>query len=413
MVVQGEQFTIQGNSISDLCAEYGTPLYIYDSEVVARQYAKLKSVFNVEKLSINYACKALTNISILRLMHSLGSGIDAVSIGEIHLALKAGFDPNQIVFTPSSVASSELSAAKKLGVRITLDNLDAIRYWGVHHPGIPVALRINPGVKAGGNEKISVGHSDSKFGIPIRYLEKVRLHLKENNVKVIGLHMHTGSDILDVSLFLQATDILFEVAHTFQNLEYLDFGSGFKVPYHPNDATTDIDLFGREVSAKFNEFCAKEGRQLELMIEPGKYLVSDAGTFVVRVNAIKQAINTIFAGVNSGLNHFIRPMFYDSYHEIVNVSNPNDTLEDYSVVGYICETDTFAWNRAISKIRPGDLLAFRNAGAYCFMMASNYNSRLLPAEVLVHEGIPYLIRRRQELEDLFRDLTDPEIHWRG
>lgn len=409
MLLQENQYTIQGCSVSELCREYGAPLYIYDSDVIARQYKQLASVFDVKRLSINYACKALTNISILRLMHSLGSGIDAVSLGEIHLAIKAGFAPGQIVFTPSSVSQDELAAAQSLGVRVTLDNLDAIRYWGAHHPGCPVALRINPGVKAGGNEKISVGHVDSKFGISVSQLDSVRESLQESSVQVLGLHIHTGSDILDVAQFLQATDVLFDVAHTFENLEYLDFGSGFKVSYHSEDASTDIALFGKEVSRKFNDFCQREGRQLELMIEPGKYLVSEAGTFVVKVNAVKQAANTIFAGVNSGLNHLIRPMFYDAYHEILNVTNPSGVKANYSVVGYICETDTFAWNRPIAQIRADDLLAFRNAGAYCYMMASNYNSRLLPAEVLMHEGKPYLIRRRQELQDLYRDLTDPEI----
>jgi diaminopimelate decarboxylase len=214
--------------------------------------------------------------------------------------------------------------------------------------------------------------------------------------------MHTGSDILDVDVFLKAADILFDTAAKFKDLEYIDFGSGFKVQYKIGDISTDIEEFGESMSKKFKNFCKNYGRDLILKFEPGKYLVSEAGYFLVTTNVIKQTTSTVFAGVDSGFNHLIRPMFYNSHHDIVNISNPNGKKKIYTVVGYICETDTFGINRQINEVKPEDILVFKNAGAYCFSMASNYNSRYRPAEVMVHEGKAHLIREREEFEDLLK-----------
>ncbi len=393
----------------DLVDKFGAPIYVYDCAKIAQQYDRFVAAFDVPSLHVNFACKALTNISILRFLRSLGAGIDAVSIGEIEHALRAGYETSQIVFTPSSVSLKELDQAAALGVRITLDNMEAIRHWGRKHPGYPVALRINPHIMAGGNRKISVGHIDSKFGISIHHLEEVIQVSKDAGVRICGLHMHTGSDILDVQVFLQATEILFAAAEQFELLDYIDFGSGFKVAYKEGDIETDIELFGREVSARFRTFADRHNPALQLMFEPGKFLVSEAGLFLAKANVVKKSPTTTFVGLNTGFNHLIRPMFYDAYHEIINASNPSGDKGIYSVVGYICETDTFAWNRRIAEVHPGDVLAFKNAGAYAYMMASNYNSRLLPAEVLIHDQHPHLIRKRQEMKDLFRHQTDPPL----
>src|SRR5680860_657504 len=380
---------IQDIAFTDLAGQYGTPLFVYDADKIESQYHKMVNAFDVDKLKINYACKALTNINILKLMHELGTGIDAVSIGEIKLSLKAGFAPKDIVFTPNSVGIDEIEEAIKLGVRINIDNIEMLEYFGHHYPDLKICIRINPHVMAGGHSKISVGHIDSKFGISIHQMPLVLRIVKNQKIQVEGIHMHTGSDILDVDVFLYASDILFNQAREFDSLDYIDFGSGFKVKYKEDDKETGMDL--------------------TLAFEPGKYLVSESGYFLAKTNIIKQTTSTVFAGINSGFNHMIRPMFYNAHHEIINVSSVDGIPKLYTVVGYICETDTFAYNRKINQITPGDILVFRNAGAYCFSMASNYNSRMLPAEVMIRDNKPYLIRERQDFNDLLRNQVEVDV----
>lgn len=387
-----------------LVEQYDCPLYVYDGAIMKRQYERMTTAFaKVKKLKINYACKALTNQAILQLFRSLGSGLDTVSIQELHLGLQAGFAPHDIIFTPNCVSIEEIEMAVKEGVKINIDNISILEQFGHLHPEVPVCIRINPHIFAGGSNKISVGHIDSKFGISFHQIPHVKRIIEATGLKVEGLHMHTGSDILDAGVFLQGAEILFNVASQFKYLEYIDFGSGFKVPYKKDGIATDIEELGERLSQRFNDFCQDYGRDLTLMFEPGKFLVSEAGYFLVNVNVVKQTTSTVFAGVDSGLNHLIRPMFYDSYHQITNISNPGGKPRIYTVVGYICETDTFGVNRKIAEIREGDVLAFFNAGAYCYSMASNYNSRFRPAEVLVYEGKDYLIRKRENLEDLLRN----------
>jgi diaminopimelate decarboxylase len=389
-----------------LVEKYGSPLYVYEAETIERQFNRLKSAFQVEKLKISYACKALTNISILKFIKQLGSTIDCVSIQEVQIALKAGFNPVDVMYTPSGVNFEEIETAVSLGVRINLDNLPAIEKFGETYPHIPICVRINPHIMAGGNLKTSVGHIDSKFGISYLQMPLVQGILDSTGMKLEGLHMHTGSDILNPDAFLAGADVLLNLAKDFPDLDYIDFGSGFKVPYKPNDLETNIEELGKKLSAKFNEFCSAYGRPLTMVFEPGKFLVSEAGSFLVTVNVVKHGATTVFAGVDSGLNHLIRPMFYDSYHRISNISNPEGTKQTYNVVGYICETDTFASNREIPEIAPGDVLCLHNAGAYCYSMASNYNSRLRPAEVLIYQGNDFLIRERETIEDLLKHQID-------
>jgi len=385
-----------------LTKKYESPLFVYDTEKIISQYNKLQSAFSsVKQLKINYAAKALSNISILKVFKSLNAGLDTVSVQEVQLGLKAGFSPEDIIFTPNGVSLDEIEQALGLGVKINIDNIDILELFGQKHPDVPVCIRMNPHVMAGGNSKISVGHIDSKFGISIHQLPHIHRVVENTGMLINGVHMHTGSDIYDIDAFLRATEILFNVAASFKNLEYIDFGSGFKVPYKEGDIQTDIEELGEKLSKRFNEFCVEFGRDLTLMFEPGKYLVSEAGRFLVQVNVVKQTTSTVFASVDSGLNHLVRPMFYDSYHHIENISNPKGKKRFYTVVGYICETDTFGTNRQICEIKEGDILSFRNAGAYCFSMASNYNSRYRPAEVMIYKGKDYLIRERETIEDIY------------
>ncbi len=380
---------------------FGTPLYVYDAQKIKQQFHRLKNAFNsIESLEIRYAVKALSNLNILNILKECGSGLDTVSIEEIKLGLHAGFDPKKIIFTPNGVCFTELEEAVSLGVQINIDNLNVLEKFGNIYPEVPVCLRINPHIMAGGNTNISVGHIDSKFGISIHQLPHILRIVDNTKMNINGLHMHTGSDILDIGVFLQAAEILFDTAKHFKNLSFLDFGSGFKVAYGPNDIETDIENLGEKLSKRFIDFCESYGKKLALTFEPGKFLVSEAGYFVVKTNAIKQTTSTVFAQVDSGFNHFIRPMLYGAKHEIINISQPKNHKRFYSVVGYICETDTFANNQQISEINEGDYLAFKNAGAYCFSMASNYNSRLRPAEVMLYKKELYLIREREKFEDL-------------
>ena len=389
---------------------YGCPVYVYDAYKIRSQYERLIKAFAaVPSLRINYAMKALSNGSILKLMRKLGAGLDTVSIQEVKLGLHAGFAPEQIIFTPNGVSMEEIEEAASLGVQLNIDNLSILEQFGSKHPQVPVCIRINPHVMAGGNSKISVGHIDSKFGISIHQVPHILRIVENTKMHINGIHMHTGSDILDIEVFLYAAEILFDTAKHFKELQFIDFGSGFKVPYKEGDIQTDIEELGEKLSQRFLEFCKLYGRDLTLAFEPGKFLVSEAGFFLVKVNVVKQTTSTVFAGIDSGFNHLIRPMFYGATHFIENISNPEGKKRFYSVVGYICETDTFASNRQIAEISEGDILCFRNAGAYCYTMASNYNSRPRPAEVLWIDGQAKLIRKAETLEDLLRNQVEIDL----
>ncbi len=394
----------------DIAQQYGAPVYIYDAQRIASQFDRLKSAFtSVKNLKLHYAVKANSNLSILRFIHSLGAGLDTVSIEEVKLGLLAGVPADQIIYTPNGVSIEELEEAKSLGVQINIDNLSILELFGQRFPETPVCVRINPHVMAGGNSNISVGHIDSKFGISIHQVPHIKRIVDLTGMHINGIHMHTGSDILDIDVFLYAAEILFEAAENFKNLEFIDFGSGFKVPYKRDDIETPIEEFGYKLSERFNSFCESYGKELTLSFEPGKFLVSQAGAFIAKVNVVKQTTSTVFAGIDSGFNHLMRPMLYGAYHEIENLSNPEGKPRFYSVVGYICETDTFGSNRRIAEINEGDFLIFHNAGAYCFSMASNYNSRLRPAEVLWINGKAELIRARETFEDLIKGQIEVNV----
>ncbi len=381
--------------------KFGSPAYIYDANKIEIQYKKLITAFSkINNLRIHYAVKALSNISILKFMKKLGCWLDTVSIQEVELGLLAGFDSNKIIYTPNGVSIDEIEAVSKLGVQINIDNLSILEQFGRRNPNTAVCVRINPHVNAGGNSNISVGHIDSKFGISIHQIPLLLRIIKNTKMNINGIHMHTGSDILDIEVFLYASEILFENALKFKNLEFIDFGSGFKVPYKKGDIETNIEELGEKLTIRFNKFCKKYGKKIALAFEPGKFLVSEAGYFITSVNSVKQTTSTIFAQINSGFNHFIRPMFYNSYHEIINISNPKGKKRFYSVVGYICETDTFANNREIEEISEGDILVFKNAGAYCFAMANNYNSRPKPIEIFLYNNKALIIREKENLKDI-------------
>jgi diaminopimelate decarboxylase len=403
MELQNGTYTVQGVSLEKLTTQFATPLYVYDATKIVSQINVLKNAFSGVDLKIKFAAKALTNINILRLMKQQGIGVDVVSVNEGRLALAAGFSSSEIMFTPSGVEFSEIEEAVDLGFSLNIDSLPALEKFGARYGNSKAcALRINPGVMAGGNYKISTGHIHSKFGISIQQLSQIVEVVKKHDVQIAGLHVHTGSEVVDVAVFLQVAHILFDAALNFTTLQFIDFGGGFKVAYKKGDKVTDMPSLGTALTEAFKKFCAAYGRELQLWIEPGKFLVSESGYLLTKATVVKETPALTFVGVNTGLNHLIRPMMYDAHHEIVNLSNPNGTEKEYNVVGYICETDTLAAGRVLSEVREGDVLAILNAGAYGFSMASNYNARTRPAEVLIENGSPRLIREAETFSDLLR-----------
>jgi diaminopimelate decarboxylase len=404
MELLNNRYQIQGLDLADICKEFGTPLYVYDANKIIHQLKTLQNTFAESNVRVKYAAKALTTLAILSLLKKNGAGIDVVSINEAHLALRAGFEPSDIMFTSNNVSIEEISQAVELKTYINLDNLSILEKFGQKYGGsYPCCVRLNPSIMAGGNLKISTGHSQSKFGIPIEQIDQIKEIVLRYKMAINGLHIHTGSEIKDVDVFMKMADILFDLAIQFPDLEFLDFGGGFKVAYKANDTVTDISLMGTKINQAFNDFRKKHNRKLEMWIEPGKFIVSEAGYLFTKVNIVKKNPTITFLGVDSGLNHLIRPMMYDSYHEIVNTSNPTGALKTYNVVGNICETDTFGADRQLNEVKEGDLLALKNAGAYGYSMASNYNSRFRPAEVLILTGKAHLIRKRDSFEDLVRN----------
>ena len=407
MELTNNTYQLQGVSFDSLANEFGTPLYIYDAGKIIRQAQQLKSAFSGMEVKIKFAAKALTNISILKLMKQNGIGVDVVSIQEAQIALKAGFIPNEINFTPNGVDFDEIMQAVDLGLSINLDNLSILEKFGQKYGAqYPCGIRLNPHIMAGGNLKISTGHSNSKFGISIQQLPALIECVEKYKINISGLHIHTGSEIIEIDVFLKMAEILFNIALKFPSLKFLDFGGGFKVAYKESDRVTNVNELGLKLGKIFDDFRHQHGKKLELWLEPGKYLVSEAGYLLVKTNVVKQTPTITFVGVNSGLNHLIRPMMYDAYHEIVNVTNPKGEQKVYTVVGNICETDTIGTDRKLSEVREGDLLVIKNAGAYGYMMASNYNSRLRPAEVLIIDGKAKLIRERDTLERVLQGQID-------
>ncbi|HQE12883.1 MAG TPA: diaminopimelate decarboxylase [Flavipsychrobacter sp.] len=395
---------ITNTQLLEVANEFGTPVYVYHAEKITQQFDKLTQAFQDHPTRFFYACKALTNINILKHIKQIGGNLDCVSINEVKLGIKAGFTPSQILFTPNCVDISEIVEATDLGVNINIDNISILEQFGNKFGNqYPICIRINPHIEAGGNYKISTGHIDSKFGISIHQLRHIERIVKTTSLQVKGLHMHTGSEIKDINVFLRSLEIMFDVATRFTELDFLDLGSGFKVPYKEDDPETDVVTLGEKLTEAVKAFELEYGRKLEIWFEPGKYLVSECGYFLVKANVIKQTTATVFVGVNSGFNHLIRPMFYEAFHKISNLNNPTGAERIYTVVGNICETDTFAWDRVLTEVREGDILCFHNAGAYGFEMSSNFNSRLKPAEVMIKEGKAFLIRDREIFEDLLKN----------
>jgi diaminopimelate decarboxylase len=399
---------LSNEQLRAIAQEFGTPLYLYNADRITHQYTQLQTAFQYsDKVRFFYACKALTNISILKHIQQIGCNVDCSSINEAKLAVHAGFSPENILYTSNGIAFDEIEEAVTLGININIDSLSNLEKFGKKYGhSYPVGIRIRPNIMAGGNLKISTGHENSKFGIPIEQLHEIVQLMQQYNIHIAGLHNHTGSEIKDVDVFMKVSSVFLEMIPHFPELQFLDMGGGFKVPYKDGDEGTDIQLLANEIMAFERKIADTYQRNFQIWFEPGKFMVSEAGYLLAKVNVIKSTATATFVGINTGFNHLIRPMFYEAYHRIRNISNEQGGLKKYAVVGNICETDTFAWDRELNETHEGDLLVFDNAGAYGFEMASNFNSRFRPAEVLVKDGKALLIRKREVFEDLLRNQVE-------
>ncbi len=395
--------SLSNEQLIQIAEQFGTPVYVYHAEKIKQQFEKLKIGFAVLDTRIFYACKALTNINILRYIKSIGCNVDCSSINEVKLAQHAGFEPGNILYTSNGIAFNEIEEAVAAGVHINIDSLSNLEKFGKKYGhSYPVGVRLRPNILAGGNLKISTGHDKSKFGIPVEQINELEHIVQQHNIFIRAMHIHTGSEIKDAEIFVKGIEVLFDLIPHFPELEVIDLGGGFKVPYHPTEKETDIVLLGQKLKDAFEAHPLADHKKLQVWFEPGKFLVSECGYLITQVNVLKENGKVDIAGVNTGLNHLIRPMMYDAYHHINNISNPNGEEKPYMITGYICETDTFATDRSINEIRERDYLVFYNAGAYGFEMSSNYNSRYKPAEVLVKDVAFHLIRKREEFDDLLK-----------
>ncbi|WP_299456631.1 diaminopimelate decarboxylase [uncultured Microscilla sp.] len=402
------EYYIQRLRVTDIARQFGTPVYVYNADHILGQIARFRKGFSTVNLQIKYACKALTNINIMKLMLSQGLGLDTVSLPEVRMGLAAGFAPQQIVFTPNCVGIEELIEAVELGVKINIENLSNLEKFAQRYGSqVPVCIRLNPHIATQKNaDKVNWWHNQSKFGISMNQLDEVKAIEAKYNLPINGIHIHSSSVIMTPEVFLQGAQTVFDIALGFKNLEFIDFGGGIKVDVGDGQEVIDVVELGQKLDPVFQQFCQKYGRTLELWFEPGRFLVGNSGTLLTECKVCKRNGGTDFVGVDSGFNHLIRPMMYDAYHQIVNVSNPQGTQKKYTIVGNICEIDNLGKDRMLAEVREGDLIALESAGAYGYSMASTYNSRFRPAEVLVLNGVAKLIRKRDTYEDLMRNQVD-------
>ncbi len=362
-----------------IAGHFGTPVYVYDLEKIREQYRKLSGAFSQLDTDIHFAVKSNHNPAIIKTIHEEGGQFDTVSLEEVLHLMELGIPKDDILFTPSCPSKEELKKAFTAGIKIHIGSMEYLEWIAKEFPGRAFGLRINPGLDIGGNKKIATAHAHSKFGIPWAYHDELLNIIRSRQLKITGLHVHLGSDIGFTQMMKESIVFLADIQQYFPDLEYLDIGGGFKIKYKEEDRETDMN----ELAQFIKKVLEESGRKLKIKIEPGKFLVAEAGKLLTRVNLIKKTPGKNFVCVNTGFNHFIRPMYYGAYHEIENISNPGAKPQIYDVVGNLCEEDTFAYDRPIPQVHEGDILSINNTGAYGYVMASHYNLRKLPKEIIV------------------------------
>lgn len=392
--------------------QFGTPLYLYDGDSVVQRYRELYDFIKWPKLKIHYAMKANYNFQLLQLLNEQNASLDTVSPAEVLLALKTGFSRDRIIYTANNMTDDEVDMVKSLNVLMNIGSLSRLERFGQKYPGADICLRFNPDVVDGGHKHIMTGGDLTKFGILLKDVDQVVEIVKHYNLTVVGIHEHTGSGLQHTESVFQSMQNIMAIAtvERFPELKFLDFGGGFKVPYVPDEKRVDYVRMGNEITRLFAEYCNAYGRELELYFEPGKYIVAEAGYLLVEINTIKDNNGRLIAGCNSGFPQLIRPMLYDAYHHIVNLSNPDGEIKKYDICGNICETgDRFAEQRDIAEIREGDILSIENSGAYCYSMGSVYNLRPMPAEAVVRAGNIVLARRALSNAELINNIVNESV----
>lgn len=371
----------------DIARRWGTPVYVYDGEIVTARIGELLRHF--KGAEFHYAIKANPNPSILKLIKAAGIGVEAVSPGELLLAGHVGFKKQKISFTSASATEEELVLAAKLAGTVHLDSLYQLDVWGRNNLGPSVSLRLNQGIGAGHHAHVITGGPDSKFGISLEDLPKAKALAAAYNLRITGIQQHIGSNVLDEKLFLRAVTLLLDTARMLPDVTRVDFGGGFGVPYDPNQKRLNMKSLGSLWKKETECFVKESGREVSFAFEPGRYIVAEAGTLLVSVTDIKETSKHRFVGVNSGFNHLVRHAMYGSYHHVVNLSQRRAKKTLVSIAGNICESgDLFAVDREIASPSVGDVLAIENAGAYGMSMSSLYNMRALPREILIVGGKP-------------------------
>ena len=372
----------RNNKLINTAKKLGTPIYLYDAEIIKQKCKELKT--NLKYANLYYACKANTNTEIIKLIYKQGYGIETVSPGEISIARKAGVPVSKITFTCSNIDEEELISVIKQGIRVHLDSLYQVKIFGKHFKNREISVRLNLNVGGGHHSHVITGGPDSKFGIDISQIKELKKIAHKYNMHITGLHQHIGSNVLNTQTFLQGIQTMFDTALLFPNLKHLDFGGGLGVQYQPKGKQLDIKNFAKKMEKEVANFTKKYGKKIEISFEPGRYLVAEAGVLLIKVTDIKHNPTKTFIGVNSGFNHLIRPAMYGSYHEIINLSNPKGRKEKVTIAGNICESgDIFTKNTMLAKPKIGDILAIKDAGAYGYVMSSEYNSRSKPKEFLL------------------------------
>ena len=398
---------VEQSQLLELAKLYGTPLYVYDADHVVANYQSLYKFIPYGKLQVHYALKANYNIALLKALRDAGAGLDTVSPGEIHLALALGFDRKKIIFTANNLKDEEVDEVQSLGVLFNIGSTSRLEKYGKAYPGSRVCVRFNPDVVDGENAATATGGDLAKFGILLQDVEKVVEIARKYDLHIVGLHEHTGSGLQHTESVFQSMKNLMSLAtrERFPELEFMDFGGGFKVPYKPGEERVDYYAMGKEIVRIFEEFCASYGKELALCFEPGKYMVAESGWLLMEVNTIKHNRSRVIVGCNSGFPQLIRPVFYGAYHHIENLTNPNGDPAVYDICGNICESgDRFAEQREMPEIRENDILAIGNAGAYCYSMGGVYNLRPMPSEVVVSRGRAKLIRQAPSASELAEKL---------
>ncbi|MBI2990471.1 MAG: diaminopimelate decarboxylase [Candidatus Magasanikbacteria bacterium] len=395
---------IDTHIVENIAERFGTPVYVYDLNLIRRRIKDLQSYMGLyPKTEFLYAVKANYNPRILKEIISLGCGVDAVSPEEVKLGLVSACPKERLMCTENNMTDFEMHEVQKSGVLLNIGSLSRLEKYGRAYPGSKVCVRFNPNVGSASHDSNITGGPDSKFGISFKDVSGVLEMTRYYGLQVIGVHQHIGSGWLALEEPLLALDVILDIAAQFPDLEFVDVGGGFGVPYKPGQKSLDLQTLGMSVDKRFKSFCALYGRDLTLRFEPGRYIVAQAGSLITRVNTIKQSISgKIIVGTDTGMNQLVRVAMYGSYHPIRNLSNALGMVHEYDITGNICEcADFFAKDREMPEIREGDLLSIDIAGAYGMSMASNYQFRGLPAEVLVDRDKVELIRRRQTFEDVF------------